>query len=154
MRVTAGSERWWTSARTDADGRASIRGLAEGDYTVDAREPGFVYVKGHVTVLEGATPRIDLIEPEGWTARVRVVDAMGRPVPFARLRVEAVGPAYVLLADGVQMLALWTDALGEAVLPRLPDGPVTVKAIYGTRDAKFELTPAAPSGLIRLPEPR
>jgi len=155
VKVTAGSKgSLGASVRTDAEGRASFHGLADGDYTVEVREPGFVYVKAEVAVVGSATPRINLLEPEGWTARVRVVDAVGRPIPFARLDVRAVGPAYVLLEDGVQMLALWTDSQGEAVLPRLPDGPASVKAVYGTRAAELELTPATPSGLIRLPEPR
>ena len=86
---------------------------------------------------------------------MHVEGAKGRPARFASLRVlPEEGPAYALIRHGVQHFALWTDAVGEATLPRLPEGPVEVSVSLGSRAARAKVAPEPPFTLVTLPPSR
>lgn len=142
------------SKEADADGHARFDRLPAGVHLVRVREPGFVAVDRKLSVHDGEARSVDVVEPEGWTAQVRVVDHEDRPVSFAKLEVDGLPVDYAPVEDGVQDLTWFTDARGGASIGRLPSGDVKLTARFGTRSAAVTLQEDTASGVIRLPPPK
>ena len=106
-----------------------------------------------IELAAGETRQVLLREPEGRTLHLRVVDAQGRALPFARVRMEDVRDAtWVRLEGDVQHLDLFADAAGEVRVAHVPTGPLTVSAWYGTRTARVPLREGDPP-LVTIPDP-
>jgi len=125
-----------------------------GRYTVSVRDPDFVYTQSTLHLQAGESRRLTINEPEGWTGRIRVLDASGTPVPFAAVAVDTDAPVdFIRVRNGVQDLALYTDVHGELELPRLPKGEVRITVAYGSRSAGAKIDPRNPDAVIELPQP-
>ncbi len=71
---------------------------------------------------------------------VTVRDRAGKPVPFAALFViDPDGPEHLHLEGDVQRVGIRADVEGKRVLPDLPEGPLRIRAEYGTRSAEAEV---------------
>ena len=152
VRIRSKGESWTVtrSADTDARGILLFRNVPSATYAVTVEEPGFVFTSKEIRV--GRTARLILREHRGWTALVRVVDAVGKPAPGARLRVfPEEGPEYVLLEEGVQVMQILTDAYGEARLPHLPYCKAQVRATLGSRKAETRIAEGSGAALLTLP---
>ncbi|MHC5032671.1 MAG: hypothetical protein ACYTGU_17635 [Planctomycetota bacterium] len=86
--------------RTDAGGRFRIEHAKPGRYTVWLTEPGLVPTSAVVEVGTEGVSRVTLREGEGWSLRVRTVDAEGRPPPFQPLAVEQMKSGAACAMDG------------------------------------------------------
>lgn len=149
--VVAGRKR----GTTDDYGCVVFEGLRPGCVSVEVRDPDFVWSETVLNLVDGESRTIALTEPAGWTARAFLVDALGRPVPFAPVEVDSRAPVdYVRVEDGVQDLLFWTDANGEIRLPRMHEASVELTFRYGSREADVRLGPDNPSAVIHLPPPR
>lgn len=143
--------RW---ALADADGSVRFGKLPAGAYTLRTESVGFTCAETEVELRAGELRTLDLVEPTGWTARLQVVDADGVAVPGAGFTAQqAHSVAYLPCTDGVQDLALFTNAAGEAVLEHVSPGPLKVRVAYGSRSAEATLDPGSSPALIRLPPP-
>jgi hypothetical protein len=142
------------SARADENGHAVFEEVRPGAYRLEVCDPDFVWSSLDVDLRSGESRSIVVHEPPGWTARVALVDSVGRPVPFARVHVDPHAPVdYVRVEDGVQDMALYTDRNGEISLPRMHRRPATVTFLYGSRFARVELHQEEPFALAKLPPP-
>jgi hypothetical protein len=103
---------------------------------------------------DGERRFVEIHDVAGWTARVRVLDAEGAPVPCASLRARHVVQRVRCYptANGAQDLYPLTDGEGEARFDRLSEGPVEVTAVYGSRRASVTIDVTDPYRVIRLPE--
>jgi hypothetical protein len=133
----------------DGDGHAFFGDLAGGNYSVSVCAPGFVQTESEVTLVGGAHTQIDLLEQEGWTARVRVIDEREAPVRFAVI--DVVDQPYALLEDGTQVLGLYTDVDGWVTLTQLCPGSARVEVRFGSRRASAKIDPADPTMVLSLP---
>ena len=94
-----------------------------------------------VTLVEGATTDATLRESRGASLDVEVVDARGRPLPFARLAFhEGPGFAYVTGEGGVQRVDGFTDERGRLHLARVQPGARRVRVSWGGRHALERLS--------------
>lgn len=104
----------FTRGESGADGRFTVEGVAPGRVTVSVMADGYLEQEKEVEVIAGED-RDDLrfaLEP-GATITGRVVDASGRPLAEARLRVVSDAPPFGFRgassaesdADGVYLLA-------------------------------------------------
>ncbi|MHC4816538.1 MAG: hypothetical protein ACYTF8_00560 [Planctomycetota bacterium] len=118
--------------RTDAGGRFRIERAKPGRHTVWLTEPGLVPTSAVVEIGTEGVARVTLREDDGWSLRVRTVDADGRPLPFQPLAVEQTGShaAYALLQGNVQVVPLLTGPDGTLVLPNLGRETVVVKVRF------------------------
>jgi hypothetical protein len=98
---------------------------------------------------------VTITEPPGWTARATLLDSVGRRVPYARVELRSDAPVeYVRVENGVQDLALYTDATGEIALPTMHDAGIELTFTYGSREQRAHLDQRAASAMVRLPPPR
>jgi hypothetical protein len=77
---------------------------------------------------------LELREPEGTTVDVEVVNAEGRPVPFARIDFATARSFDV--TGRVQRVDSYTDALGHRRFSRVQPGPQRVHASMGSREGE------------------
>ncbi len=145
-RGAQGDQEWRLEARADARGLAVFEGVPEGAATISVEEPGYVYTERPVRVRRGATEATDLLEADGETSVVTVVDDRGRPLPTAEVRVVLAGtPGIVHLEDGVQHLVRRTDAAGRRRIGGLPAGrTIHVEVFWDTRWAKADVRAGEP----------
>jgi hypothetical protein len=127
------------SERTDAGGRLRIEHVRPGKNTLWLVEPGFVPTRLDVTVPPDGLVRATLREEEGWTLRVRTVDAEGRSLAYRPITVRQTESkaAYALLEGTVQIIPLLTGPDGWLDLPNLGHEAVEVEVqIAGAALAK------------------
>lgn len=126
----------------DPDGRARLDGLAAGRYVAKLREAGLVAVSAAVEVSANGVAPVDLVEPEGGTVDVVLVDADGRPLPFGTFSVDLPSGLTWLDVDddGAQRIDVFTDAAGRRVLGHVESGEVEVYASWASRTAKTTVT--------------
>jgi hypothetical protein len=128
--VTIETSRTTKRTRTDAQGHYALADLDSGDARLRVRAPGFAPHAVATTVPErrGRRPhhveRIEL-ESEG-IVRGDVVDAMGNPVPGARVARDHV-PTWLLVGSNPDDLAI-TDEKGGFTLRGLAAGMATLEA--------------------------
>src|SRR6185503_7122061 len=85
---------WQTEVMTDADGRASRSDLAmsrerrQDSVRVILAEPGCTYTTIDVPLSPGGAADCELRESNGNEIELTVVDADGRPTPWARVAAE------------------------------------------------------------------
>jgi len=123
-------------AKTDAGGRFRVDHLQPGRYTVWLIEPGLVPTSALAEVGSEGVASVTLREAEGWTLRVRTVDAEGRPQPFRPLAVvqtESRAP-YALLQGSTQVVPLLTGPDGTLALTNLGREAVEVSVRIRGRD--------------------
>lgn len=156
---------WSYDVETDADGRARLR-LAPGRITLVAVREGMLPAVASVD-LPGAG-EVVLREPAGRPFTVTIVDAAGRPCPFARgaVCVESVVAAdgasvrmprntWLACIDGdVQHAPVLADASGRIVFPRAPDGRVRVTATLGGATGEATTTETEARVVVRTAEIR
>ncbi|MHC4670437.1 MAG: hypothetical protein ACYTFD_18785, partial [Planctomycetota bacterium] len=108
-------------ARADAGGRLRIDRVPPGRHTVWLAEPGLVPTRVVAEVGTEGLVHVTLRETDGWTLRVRTVDAKGRPRPYRPLRVRQTesGAGYALLRGDTQLVPLLTGPDGTLALPNL-----------------------------------
>ena len=103
--------------------------LPEGTWEVAFYEPGLVHSMQTFEIRRGETTRVRFQEGQGGTIRLRVVDAAGRPLPFARFRIH--DWTWCDLENGVQRLDPFVDENGSRTLRHLSsDQPLKVTAWY------------------------
>ena len=117
--------------------RLTVRGLEPERYWLAFVDPGIPPEPVFIELAEGRPVHVELIEPSGWTATVRVVNSDGTPVPAATV-VAQLGVrgarhwqyfwTHATLQDCVQHLRTLTNADGVTVLPNLPTGGVRLRA--------------------------
>jgi hypothetical protein len=114
--------------RADAGGRLRFDRVPPGRHTVWLAEPGLVPTSAAVEVGTVGVAQVTLREPEGWTLRVRTVDAEGRPLPFRPLAVkQTVSRApYALLEGNTQVVPLLTGPDGTLLLTNLGEETIEV----------------------------
>lgn len=107
---------------TDQDGAFVLEGV-RGEVSLRAIAAGRPPALGRVTVEASATTNTTLrLDPAGLSVRGRVVDAHGRPIDGAQVRIESMRPG------GGVVRTVTTDALGEFVAERVPAPPLRVVA--------------------------
>jgi hypothetical protein len=114
--------------RADAGGRFRIDHVRPGRHTVWLAEPGLVPTSTVAEVGTDGVVHVTLREAEGWTLRVRTVDAEGRPLPFRPLAVTQTESqaAYALLQGRTQVVPLLTGPDGTLALTNLGKETVAV----------------------------
>ncbi len=120
----------------DERGRAELRSLRAGEYSVESRHGGVLPLRGTVTVRAGEAATVDLQESPGGTLVVRAVDAAGKPLPYAALSLVTASDRDAVFfdeRDGVQRLDSYTDLDGRRRLERVEAGRITVSATWGAR---------------------
>ncbi len=129
--------RKWT--RTDEDGAARFDGVPAGKIVAFVNEQGFVGAEAsRFDLLPAGEARVLLGEAPGRGVAVQVLDGRGEPVPGAVLHVAGEEEGYAPVdGDDVQQLGLVTGAGGWAFLPRVPPGPLRMRAALGTRSREF-----------------
>jgi len=111
-----------------------------GTYAVRTHTIGLLPVSGTVEVREGETATLVLRESQGGAVDVRVVDAQGRSVSFAELRLELPsGAAWVDEKDGIQRIDPFTDHQGRRRLVRVETGTVKIRARWASRRGEAEV---------------
>ena len=108
FRMTGAARGLKRRARSDANGRFAVRGLATGPVQLIVRKPGFATVLRALTI-EGAMTIDDIVMRPARTVTVRVADRDGRPVAGAEVRTT----------EGVYGKC---DANGVATLDSVPAG--------------------------------
>ena len=87
---------------------------------------------------------MDLVEPEGGSVDVVLVDGAGRPLPFGTFSVGL--PSHVTWLDvtdeGVQRIDDFTDEAGRRVLEHVESGAVEITASWASRTAKTTVSVA------------
>ncbi len=129
------------SLHLDEAGRAQVDGLLVGRYVVRLHEDGLVSTSASAEVREAGVARADLVEPEGGSVDVVLVDGEGRPLPFGTLSVGL--PSNLTWLDvtdeGVQRIDGFTDRAGRRVLDHVESGEVEISASWASRTAKATL---------------
>jgi hypothetical protein len=130
-------ERWETTAVTDDDGLASRSDLSfahdhagSGGVTVILSEPGMAYTTMEVPLAAGGKADCELRESVGEEIALTVVDADGRPVPWAHVSAQTrVGWrwSWAPVEGAVAGVAPCTDRNGHVVLRGVPSGDVEVR---------------------------
>jgi hypothetical protein len=139
---------------TDEEGRAVFPNLRPESYSVEVRDPDFVWSQVAVELRPGEERTLDFVEPAGWTPEATVVDSKDRPVPFASVEVESRAPVpYLRVEGGIQDLALYTDANGRIWLPEMHHATATLTVRYGSRKKIEWVEESEPSVTVRLPPP-
>jgi hypothetical protein len=119
--------------RADARGVARFEGVQGGWADFRIIEPGMVRTSSGRVALDR---EVTLREGEGGTIAVRVVDAKGRGLPFAKLRVETTssehvrGPVHSWIDEekGIQRVDPFTDERGCRTYLHVTPGRVMVSA--------------------------
>jgi len=135
LRMASGN--YYALHRLNGNGSCAVENLEGGIYELHIADPGFVPLDFRVEVSEGVTSRADITEPEGWTARVRVLDRNSHPVPGARIRARyrnRHGRGYAKLDDDLQVVGFFTDCTGEVLLPNLGRERIEFTASLGSRE--------------------
>jgi hypothetical protein len=128
------SRNWWLrSARGDADGVARFEALPPGAVAVRVEEPGFTSAGPVEAVLrDGETTRVAVDESRSRDVVVRIVDGKGNPLPGAVVSPnECRWDWEPVDGGGVQHRDLVTDAARAVLLPRVPAGPMRIRARRG-----------------------
>ncbi len=157
------------SVRTAADGTFHLKNVKPGPTTILAEGKGHLRTKSSVQVSAGQVlDGVRLVADAGGTARVTVLDAAGKVVAGARVRIEprqedpasgiAVGARRVearmdrtaegdagearVIGDHEALGSATTDEHGVAIVPGLPEGNHVVRASHADH-ASAALTPIA-----------
>lgn len=150
--VTVWLDSW--RSQTDALGRVVFERVRPGLRRFEVFDPDFTWSAIPVELSDGEARSIVVVEPLGWTASARLLDSLGRPVPWADVAVTKGGPVpYARVENGIQDLAFHTDRNGDITLPRLHHVPVTLAFRYGSREATVTIAESDPSAIVRLPPP-
>ncbi|MGI6457247.1 MAG: carboxypeptidase regulatory-like domain-containing protein [bacterium] len=127
-----------SGATTDAEGRFTVRKLAEGFFQIQVSAEGYVsYNPGGNIRSTDPLARIQLDEftkdeeiliklEKGNAARVRVYSPQGEPVPEADVSIYIQGQAPGLSPN--ELIYKKTDAQGQAVFDSIPSGKVIALA--------------------------
>ncbi len=120
---------------TDKKGIARFENLVPGTHVLKVWGTGPSW-QDEVTVPEGSGAiRVTARVPG--TVRLRVVDAEGNPMPYAKVEVQQPSVlAWSDVVDGVQRISPFTDHRGRRTLYNLETGNVLIKVSLGTRSAK------------------
>ena len=126
---------------TKEDGVAIFDSVAAGHRRVTVRELGRLFEGVTIFVTANAETRVTMNEIEGGTIQLEVVDADGKPSPFARIGLRlAEWPPWIDIDDaGEQRLDPFTDVRGRRTCARIAPGMVTVTARHGDGHAKAEV---------------
>lgn len=150
-------------AETRADGSAECE-VPPGSHVARTWAPGVLPAVRRVEVT-GPTELV-LEEPPGRAVEVRVVDAAGRPAPFAAVRTVVVAlPAPDGRGDPVRVHTdlhyvagtevrprPLTDAAGRVVYPRVPEGSVTYTAVLGSARGKTTSDQSSVTVVLEVPK--
>lgn len=118
------------AARADADGRVAWEQVETGTYDVRVAGAGAAFFT-RISVKEGALARRTLRGRAGGRIEVEVLDAAGRPVPFAELSLRpAHGLPYADLDQGAQRIDMRTDVEGQRTFHQVPVGTTLLRFIY------------------------
>ena len=140
-----------STARTNKYGVARFEHLRVGRREVFASAPGFVAESAEVWIGLGVEATVELLEGEGYTGTVQVLDEEDRPVAGVTLEVVTEGGIPWCHMEGeVQVMGLHTGPDGRRALPHLPPGPVLVRATLGSRSGKGTVEGTGTT-VIRLP---
>jgi hypothetical protein len=91
-------------------------------------------------VEAGRTIEVDVRTTDGGTLVVEVVDALGRPLPYATLTVvQQAGLPWIDLDGDAQRIDPYTDVHGKRTLRRVEANLVKVKAAFGSRSAEADV---------------
>ena len=121
----------------DEQGRLR-RDVPEGTWFVSFHEPGLVQTGATIEVRAGETATLRLREGRGGTVRLRVIDPAGRPLPFARFRVN--DWMWRDLEGGVQRLDPYVDVNGTRTLRHVSPGDRELSAWYAGGTATESVT--------------
>ena len=138
---------WAIETSTDADGIATLAGLHPDERaTVQVFGRGFVSTELSVKIDSGLANEFMVVEANGGSLDLRVVDSEGRAVAAACIEVECwdfsiAGRVvdYVRLVGSTQHATLLTDADGRLRLERLSPGEQRITVKLGSRKAKIEV---------------
>lgn len=150
--------KWETYVVTDDEGRATRNDLymrRDGNQedqcvSIVLAEPGLAYTSMDVPLRPGGTADCELREPKGEEIALTVLDAEGKPVPWARVSAETRDERdwqWCPVEDGVADAAPRTDRDGRIVLRGLPEGKLWISAESCGRSARQELTTGRPATL-------
>lgn len=118
------NELWRIEGETDAEGRCTLHGLAEGSYLVEVKEDSVGREHRRVEIKkEEGLARVDVLLYPGTGFKGRVADINGLPIPFSRIDVlrEEEG-RWVVVEE------ILTNALGDFSLSSLQEGVYTLVA--------------------------
>ncbi|HEX5032774.1 MAG TPA: hypothetical protein VFX78_15120 [Candidatus Eisenbacteria bacterium] len=139
----------------DEQGRVVFDNIQPGNYNAEVLDPDFVWSWLPVKLHDGESRSMTITEPLGWTAYATLLDSVGRRVPYASVGIRSSAPVeYLRVVDGVQDLALYTDANGDIALPRMHHSPVELTFTYGSRTQRLRLDDHNTRATARLPTPR
>jgi len=139
---------------TDERGRVVFPNLLPDTYSVDVRDPDFVWSRVDVELKPGEDRTLDFVEPAGWLPTATLLDSKDRPVPFASVDVRSRAPvAYLRVEGGVQDLALYTDADGRIWLPDMHRETAVLTFRYGSREKIAWISESEPCVTVKLPPP-
>ncbi len=128
--VKLGGSRWGT---TDAEGQVRFDRVEEGKRWVRVRVAGLIPITEKIAVYEGRVTEQVLQEPEGATLRVEVVDAEGRPRPFAAIHIHQPGGDWIDVRGDTTRVDPFTDEQGRRQCEHVEPGQVQVIARWGDK---------------------
>jgi hypothetical protein len=146
-------------AVADREGRAVLGTLPAGPVEITVWGAGAVTTV-RTDVTAGETAKLEVGTTLGGALDVEVVDALARPLPFAKLAVAQPSNLPWVDIDGeVQRVDPYTDVHGKRTLRMVEPGAVKVKATYGSRSAESEVTVVEGETkrlrlVLRHPEPK
>jgi hypothetical protein len=142
-------------AKTDGEGRYTVRDLAPGKARLTLAKKGFARLEVTITIPEGDTDRpteLDRIElAEAGIVEGEVVDKNGDPVVGARVACGS-APAYLPLGPLPPGVAV-TDSHGRFTLEGVPEGNQTLEAYAAERGRgheKARVTPGDTTHDVRI----
>ena len=123
-----------TAARTDLQGRVTLRGVPPGARTITVRQIGLLPIEATVEVREGAPTHAVLREPAGGSLDICVLDPDKNPLPAARLQVATPsGLPWIDMHGTTQRIDPYTDHRGRRRLRDLEAGTHRVSVRWGSR---------------------
>jgi hypothetical protein len=117
----------------DGRGEVLLEDLAVGDVRLEWKETGRLPATATAFVKADATTEVVVREPVGARLDVLVVDAEGRPLPFARLDL---GREWFDVEGDRQRVDAFTDVNGRRTITRVEPGTATVSARWGSRHGR------------------
>lgn len=115
-------------ARTDATGRYRIGAVAQGQYLLRVDSPRHVpSAPKQVNVLDGEASPMDVRLSRAGAVAVEVRDAAGEPVAHCLIEARDADDRLIPPGQGAERVAR-TNKEGKCRLPRLPLGPVKLRA--------------------------
>jgi hypothetical protein len=134
--VPEGPDGGYVHARTDEHGRARIDAVRVGRYRVTVSQPGLLPITSEsVELTAEAEVHVELRERRGAALDLTVVDDLGAPLPYARVRFLREGREERRpIPDGpVQRVDAFADHRGVRSISRLSPEVGQVEVVWGSR---------------------